>query len=189
MMRAAKPSAPLLAGTCLLLLAVAVVLPLFVGGTQTSALTQGSAPGNWPATYYGPVLAGIGFSPAAGMAVTAWIEGNLCGQSSTMVVEGQVAYTVDVLAEGLGGAEGCGALGRRVTFEVGSQIMEPNVGWDNSQAWELPLRPVPPASTSTPTPTPTATATATRSPAPTQTATSTPHMTPEARVWFPLIMR
>jgi hypothetical protein len=95
-----------------------------------------------PATYYGRVLPGSGFDPEAGMAVTAWISDTLCGQGVVLDVTGYgLAYAVDVMAEDWGEYAGCGAPGRAVTFQVGSQEMISGVGWDNSRVWELALRP------------------------------------------------
>ncbi len=128
-MQRVKLLTPLSVGACLLLLFLIVAL-----ATVTGASAQGP-----PATYYGPVLAGPGFTPTAGMLVTAWIDGNLCGQSETLEVSGQIVYTINVLAEGPGGAAGCGALGRVVTFQVGFQVMVSTAKWDNSRVWERPL--------------------------------------------------
>ena len=95
-----------------------------------------------PATYYGRVESGPGFTPVAGMTVTAWIEGNLCGQGVLMDVVGYgVAYTVDVMADDGGAWAGCGAPGREVVFRVGSQEMVPAATWSNDRVWELGLGP------------------------------------------------
>ena len=55
-----------------------------------------------PATYYGPVLASPGFTPAAGMLVTARINGQACGQARTMVYNSQIVYAVNVWPMGRG---------------------------------------------------------------------------------------
>jgi hypothetical protein len=95
-----------------------------------------------PATYYGRVEPGAGFTPAAGMTVTAWIDGNLCGQGVlTDVAEYGVAYVVDVMADDGGAWVGCGAPGREVVFRVDSQEVAPIALWNNDQVWELTLRP------------------------------------------------
>jgi hypothetical protein len=93
-----------------------------------------------PATFYGPVLAGSGFSPTASMTVTAWISDTLCGQARTLEVEGQVVYAVDVQPDWTE-APGCGAPGRQVSFQVDSQMMTPTAAWDNGRLHELALRP------------------------------------------------
>jgi hypothetical protein len=74
------------------------------------------------------------------MTVTAWVDGNLCGQGVLTDVAGYgVAYVVDAPAD----AElaGCGAPGREVSFRVGTEAMVPTAAWDNSQVRELPLGP------------------------------------------------
>jgi hypothetical protein len=92
-----------------------------------------------PSTFYGPVMAGPGFTPSAGIQVTAWVDGNLCGQGQTLEIEGQVAYTINVFGAGLGGAAGCGQPGRVVTFQVGPQAMASTALWDNNRVRELAL--------------------------------------------------
>jgi hypothetical protein len=58
-----------------------------------------------------------------------------------MGVGGQVVYSINVLADGPGGAAGCGQRGRAVTFRVGSQLMGPTAAWNDSRLWDLPLSP------------------------------------------------
>jgi hypothetical protein len=102
-----------------------------------------------PATYYGPLLAGQGFTPTAGMAMTAWVApsagsgqgAKLCGQGRTLEVGDEVVYSIHVSADGPGGAAGCGEPGRYVIFKVGSRLMSPAPVWDNNRLWELALRP------------------------------------------------
>jgi subtilisin-like proprotein convertase family protein len=114
----------------------------YVGGTPgaVSASDVRNLQGP-PATYYGPVLAGPGFTPATGTDVTAWVGGHLCGQGQTTQADDQVVYSIHVLADGPGGATGCGALGEVTMFRVGSQVMAPAAVWDDRQLWELPLQP------------------------------------------------
>ncbi len=116
-------------------------ITLSLKGASASSLATASSVPRPPATYYGAVLAGPGFTPTAGMPVKAWINGNLCGQGQTLKVNGQVVYTINVFAEGSGEAAGCGAPGRIVTFQVGSQIMAPTAVWDDSRLWALSLSP------------------------------------------------
>ena len=130
---------PLLAGDCRQLVSLVMGITLSSLGASASARVISRSLQDPPATYYGPVLADPGFTPTAGMSVTAWIDGNLCGQSETLEVSGQIVYTINVLPEGPGGAVGCGAPGRVVSFQVGSQVMVSTVRWDNSQVWERPL--------------------------------------------------
>jgi hypothetical protein len=95
-----------------------------------------------PATYYGRVESGAGFAPAAGMTVTAWIDGNLCGQGVLTDVAGYgVAYTVDVMADDGEAWAGCGAPGREVVFRVNGEEMTPAATWSNDRVRELALRP------------------------------------------------
>jgi hypothetical protein len=74
------------------------------------------------------------FTPAPGTAVSAWIDGNLCGRGETLEAAGQVVYCVHV-----SGGAGCGVTGRTVSFQVGSQTMSTTGTWDNRQVWKLPL--------------------------------------------------
>jgi hypothetical protein len=93
-----------------------------------------------PATFYGELLAGSGFTPTPGMQIAAWIDGHFCGQGRTLEADGEVVYTVNVFAEGLGHTD-CGAPGRKVTFQVDSRLMVPRAAWDNNQLDEVTLIP------------------------------------------------
>jgi hypothetical protein len=93
-----------------------------------------------PSTFYGPVLGGSDFTPAAGVKMTAWIDGRVCGQARMKKIDGRVVYAVDVLAETIASAPGCGAPGKRVTFRAGEQTLAPSAVWDNNRLWELALR-------------------------------------------------
>ncbi len=93
-----------------------------------------------PATFYGVVEPGDDFTPTAGMPVTAWIGGNLCGIGQTKEVDGQVVYVVSVNAEE-GSSPGCGAPGRVVAFRVDDRPMSSRLPWDNDHLWELSLNP------------------------------------------------
>lgn len=127
-----------------------------------------------PATYYGAIFAGSGFSPTVGMPVTATIGGTLCGQALTQLDGGQVVYAIHVSSAFT--LTTCGLPGSLVTFFVNGRPMTPNALWDNSA---LHLHPLSPAST--PTPTPTASVTPTATPVtftPTTTHTPTPTPTP-----------
>jgi hypothetical protein len=85
-----------------------------------------------PATYYGLILEGYGFTPTVGMTVTAWIGGHLCGQATTRQVGEDIGYSIDVQAD-WDAAPGCGAEGRIVNFYVTTHLMKPKVVWNNSQ--------------------------------------------------------
>jgi len=108
------------------------------GGSASTLATVSNAP-RPPATYYGIVQASPGFTPTVGMPVTAWVDGSLCGRGRTLEVDGQVVYSVNVFAAGMGDAAGCGAPGQVVTFQAGGQVMTPIAVWDDSRLWELPL--------------------------------------------------
>ncbi len=77
------------------------------------------------------------------MTVTAWIDGNLCGQTQMLEIERRISYVMDVLADDFGARAGCGAAGRRVNFKIGEEFMAPAVLWDNSQVQEVPLHSMP----------------------------------------------
>jgi hypothetical protein len=93
-----------------------------------------------PATYYGWVQPTPEFTPQAGMTIEARIDGQLCGQTSIVSLDGQLAYRIQVTAKNLiGAANGCGALGKQVTFRVDDQTMGDALAWDNGRAWYHPL--------------------------------------------------
>ncbi|MBN1657741.1 MAG: VCBS repeat-containing protein [Anaerolineae bacterium] len=95
-----------------------------------------------PATYYGQVLAGDDWVPAAGMTVQAWIGEHICGEARTVVLaDGRIAYAVQVVADDGGATAGCGAAGRPVRFTVDRQSMAGSVPWRDHQAWRLDLAP------------------------------------------------
>jgi subtilisin-like proprotein convertase family protein len=108
-------------------------------GLSVAAEVDSSSLQNPPATYYGMVLTGPGLMPTAGMTVTAWIGDNLCGQGQTLEMGNQVVYSINVFADDLGRAVGCGARGRIVAFKVGSRVMIPTAIWNNNRVWKLPL--------------------------------------------------
>ncbi len=86
-----------------------------------------------PATFFGTIISGMGFTPTVGMPVTAWIGSRLCGRSYTQDVGGQIWYAINVLAEGTGVATSCGAAGRQIAFRVNSTATTPGVIWDNNR--------------------------------------------------------
>lgn len=90
-----------------------------------------------PATYFGRLAAGMGFTPTVGMTVTAWIDGRLCGLSHAQDVNGQLMVAVNVFANGSGAAAGCGMPGSAVDFRAGETRVTPGVTWDNSQTRQL----------------------------------------------------
>jgi hypothetical protein len=90
-----------------------------------------------PATYYGAVAAGMGFTPTVGMPVTAWIDGHLCGRSATQDVAGQPMVAINVVEDGPGVGSGCGEPGRSILFRVDGMPMTPGAVWDNSHTHQL----------------------------------------------------
>ncbi|MCP4537492.1 MAG: hypothetical protein GY832_10130 [Chloroflexi bacterium] len=92
-----------------------------------------------PATYYGVVSPSATFVPVAGMTVSVYVEGKLCGRGETLSVGGDIVYSVKVGYTPAGGA--CGDLGQIVTFRVGSTMMSTTAEWNNNDVWELPLSP------------------------------------------------
>jgi hypothetical protein len=115
-------------------------ITLYLKGATAAQVERASSLSFPPATYYGLVLPGAGFTPTAGLPVTAWIDGQPCGQGQTLEIDGQVVYAVNVLAQD-GSAAGCGVPGRTVTFQVGGQMMAPPAAWDNDRVWAVTLRP------------------------------------------------
>lgn len=103
-------------------------------GEMTPHATQ--TPGLPPATFYGPVQATADFTPAAGMPVTATIDGMVCGRGVVTEWAGELAYRIMVAADT---GDGCGASGRDVRFEVGGYAYPQIADWRNSRAWYHPL--------------------------------------------------
>lgn len=142
---------------------------------------QGQGPPGVPATYYGTVQAGSDFVPTAGMTVTAYVNGNLCGESVTESDNSEIVYRIHVRGAGPGD-DGCGTLERSVTLFVESQEMAPMMQWDNRQLHDVEIYPLEvintPTATNTPIPTNSPTNTATATNTPTMTATPTITATP-----------
>jgi hypothetical protein len=98
-----------------------------------SAIAQPLLP---PAVYYGWITPTVGFAPTAGMPVVALINGVSCGQTTVQPKDGRLAYTIHVLAENpVLPSNGCGAITRTVSFQVGNWTMEHSRLWSNRQAW------------------------------------------------------
>lgn len=90
-----------------------------------------------PATFYGIVVATTDFTPQAGMTITAWIEGQQCGQSQIQEQGGQLVYVIKVAADDATSYSGCGGFGRTVTFQIEGVNMNSQIGWDNTRLWNL----------------------------------------------------
>jgi hypothetical protein len=126
----------------LLLICALVMLPSGMAAAMEASPEDGMP--SPPATYYGEVRAAPGFIPATGLPVTAFIDGHVCGQSSTTEQGGSIVYSVDVVGEGPGGVDGCGAPDRTVVLRIASQYMAPVAPWDTTSLHYLPLQPMQP---------------------------------------------
>jgi hypothetical protein len=69
------------------------------------------------------------------------VNGAVCAQGETILYEGHVVYALHVLADGPGGAAGCGNPGDEIVFQVDGQRMTPRPAWDNSSVRRLALEP------------------------------------------------
>jgi len=116
-----------------------VTLPLKGGSTNANIALSNTLPIP-PATYYGMVAATGNFTPTVGMTVSALITDKLCGQTQTQEIDDQIVYVIEVLADDLDGAIGCGTLGRTVKFYLESELMAPSVPWDNRKVAEASLQ-------------------------------------------------
>ena len=92
-----------------------------------------------PATYYGTVLASDTLSPTAGLKVQALIGEKVCGEATTQIYSNTIVFAVIVSADDGAGLAGCGAPGRSVVFQVGSERLPYQVNWDNQRPRELRL--------------------------------------------------
>jgi hypothetical protein len=61
------------------------------------------------------------------------VNGVACGQGKTQRIGMQIVYSINVFADGPGGAAGCGAVGRLVQFQIGGRTVLSNVPWDNER--------------------------------------------------------
>lgn len=111
-----------------------------VNGASVVSTPQAAPPTLPPAPAYfaGPVEAGPGMVPAAGMEVVALIGGARCGHGSTYARGEQIVYGVVVSSDGPN-APGCGAFGRTVTFRIGGVDLATRAAWSNDYPHELPL--------------------------------------------------
>ena len=116
-----------------------IILRLKGSATLTSMDKANADFGYPPSTFYGPVNGSQTFVPVPGMAVTAWIDGNVCGQGKTLEYGGMVVYTINVFANDISGTSGCGSPGKRVEFRIESQHMATITPWDNLHVRYLPL--------------------------------------------------
>ncbi|HSH01741.1 MAG TPA: FG-GAP-like repeat-containing protein [Anaerolineae bacterium] len=90
-----------------------------------------------PMTLFGPVTGTPTFTPTAGMAIDAYIDGVLCGTGNIVDWNSQLAYKLQVKANS---GDGCGTNGVTVTFRLDGELMIGNeFSWDSSQAQYHPL--------------------------------------------------
>jgi hypothetical protein len=91
-----------------------------------------------PATFYGYVQTGNGFTPTVGMTVTASIGAVVCGQAVTVDAgSSQIGYAINVSDDNL--LPGCGAAGQSVAFTVAGQPMSTMGLWDDNDLIRLDL--------------------------------------------------
>ncbi|MBN1919699.1 MAG: hypothetical protein JW892_00520, partial [Anaerolineae bacterium] len=86
-----------------------------------------------PASFYGPVVGGPGFTPEAGMAVRVWAGAEVCGEGRLQEFEGQLVYLVHVEAA-------CVGPGAQLRFQVGDRWMVTTTSWSTAGIKALPLR-------------------------------------------------
>lgn len=111
-------------------------ITLYLG--SSARLAEVALPPGLPSTYYGVVAASAGFTPTAGMTVAAKVDTAWCGWGKTSLVDEEVVYVIDVLADGLD-APGCGAAGRQVKFWVGGLPTQPSATWSEGLVTQLAL--------------------------------------------------
>jgi hypothetical protein len=94
---------------------------------------------NPPATYYGVVPGGDGFTPVESQEVLALVGETVCGRGRTRAVGEQIVYSVNVNAVGTGDQAGCGTTGRTVRFQVAGRLMATTAPWDDTNLTRLDL--------------------------------------------------
>jgi len=92
-----------------------------------------------PAIYYGTVTATPSFTPLAGMAVSAWIDGYQCGSGQIQEQGGEFVYVIKVEADDAGIFAGCGGTGRTVTFQINHMSTDAHADWDNTRVQNVQL--------------------------------------------------
>jgi hypothetical protein len=111
-------------------------ITLYLHGPQpatSNALLVAGTPLGPPATYYGSVGTLAGNPPSEGLAVTARVNGVVCGQGRTSRVAGEIVYSVNVSVEGPRNSSGCGMPGRTVQIQIGNWVVPREFVWDNNQ--------------------------------------------------------
>lgn len=113
-----------------------------ITGQGTAATATSQQP---PAVFYGIVPPTDTFTPTVDMVVTANINGNPCGQARTRLVDRQIGYVIDVLADDPLNPSGCVRPGQTVSFTVDGRTVTTTGTWDNTrmQRVDLPLTNLP----------------------------------------------
>lgn len=112
-------------------------LMLYLKGGNTLTAANAVTFPQPPATLYGQVQSGPGFSPSAGLSVQAHIDGVRCGQSRTREFNGAIVYVVHVSAGDL-----CGASERTISLTIGDQTLENTTLWQNDGPTQVIFVPV-----------------------------------------------
>ncbi len=103
-----------------------------------------------PALVYGLLMTSTGFTPAAGLTVTAWINGRACGDGPTFAVADGIGYRVKVRAADQARWQGCGTPGAPITFTLSAPavtLRAPTpVTWSNDAAKAVNFGFAPPSS-------------------------------------------
>lgn len=89
-----------------------------------------------PATLYGWVTTTTTGTLQVGNVIEAKINGNLCGSSTLIELEGQLAYVIQVEADN---GNGCGVFGRQIVFEINGQAMPNRPFWSDRAACYQPI--------------------------------------------------
>lgn len=85
-----------------------------------------------PSTFYTTLVASESFTPTAGMTVTAKIGAAVCGQTLTRAVDGNVVFSIHVLAAS-STRPTCGSPGAQISFDVGGYQLPTTVRWNNGR--------------------------------------------------------
>jgi hypothetical protein len=101
--------------------------------------TAAAVPQQPPAIFYGLVLPTENVVPGVDMAVTATVDGKLCGQARTQLVDGQIVYVIAVLADELPTSATCGRAGQSITFAINGQTVPTVAQWDNARMQRVDL--------------------------------------------------
>ncbi len=94
-----------------------------------------------PTTYYGTVAGDAGFTPTAGLAVEALIEGAVCGRGETLAHDNGFRYAVAVEAASPANSGQCGSPGRTIEFKIDGRPMEQSVPWSDAGLQSHDLKP------------------------------------------------